>query len=110
MPVVLPPLVPGPLLALPSNLGRSTFARITVVSECTLRLRWQVGEGSHLTPGYKVLHWNKILCPGDQMDGQVNTTLLPFRGPVVGASDPAPKFAFTDTFRQRVEAGLGFTF
>lgn len=107
---VLPPLVPGPLLALPSNLGRSTSARITVVSECNLRLRWQVEEGVHLTLGYNVLHWNKILCPGDQMDGHVNTTQLPFRGPVVGAADPAPKFAFTDTFRQGVEAGLGFTF
>ena len=45
-----------------------------------------------------------------QMDALVNTTQLPFRGPVVGPLAPSPKFVFTDTFRQGLEAGLGFVF
>jgi hypothetical protein len=107
---VLPPLVPGPLLALPSNVGRSESARITVVSEVNVRVRWQVCDRCYLTLGYNALHWNKILCPGDQMSALVNTTQLPGRGPVVGPADPPRKFVFTDTYRVGVEAGFGLTF
>jgi hypothetical protein len=107
---VLPPLVPGPLLALPSNVGRSASDRITVVPEFNLRLRWQLGDHAYLTLGYNLLYWNKILCPGDQMDSHVNTTELPFRGPVVGPAAPVPLFVFTDAFAHGLEAGLGFSF
>ncbi|HTU21991.1 MAG TPA: BBP7 family outer membrane beta-barrel protein [Gemmataceae bacterium] len=107
---VQPGLVPGPLLALPSNVGRLASERITVVPEFNLRLRWQVCNRFYLTLGYNLLYWNKILCPGDQMDALVNTTQLPSRGPVVGPADPAPKFVFTDAFAQGLEAGFGFTF
>jgi hypothetical protein len=107
---VLPPLVPGPLLALPSNVGRSASDRIAVVPEFNLRLRWQVTEHVYLTLGYNALYWNRILCPGDQMDAHVNPTELPFRGPRVGPEAPTPQFKFTDTFAQGLEAGLGLSF
>jgi Putative beta barrel porin-7 (BBP7) len=107
---VLPPLVPGPLVALPSNVGRSASDRITVVPEFNLRLRWQLGDHAYLTLGYNLLYWNKILCPGDQMDPHVNTTQLPFRGPVVGPVAPVPQFVFTDAFAHGLEAGFGFSF
>ncbi|MFN4260577.1 MAG: BBP7 family outer membrane beta-barrel protein, partial [Gemmataceae bacterium] len=107
---VAPPLVPGPLLALPSNVGQSSSNRITVVPELNLRVRWRFLDGCYVTVGYNLLYWNKILCPGDQMDRQVNITALPFRGPLVGRPAPAPKFVFTDTFRQGLEAGLGINF
>jgi hypothetical protein len=107
---VQPPLVPGPLLALPSNVGRLASDRITVVPELNLRLRWQLSEHVHLTLGYNLLYWNKILCPGDQMDPHVNTTQLPFRGPTVGPAVPAQQFVFTDAFAQGLEAGLGLSF
>ena len=67
-------------------------------------------EHVHLTLGYNLLYWNKILCPGDQMDSHVNVTQLPFRGPVVGPRVPAPQFVFTDAFAHGLEAGLGFRF
>jgi hypothetical protein len=107
---VLPPLVPGPLLVLPSNVSEKASNRITVVPEVNLRTRWQLSDFVYVTLGYNLLYWNKILCPGDQMDALVNTTQLPSRGPVVGPLIPSPKFVFTDTFRQGLEAGLGFTF
>lgn len=109
-PSVLPPLVPGPLLALPSNLGQQASNRITVVPELNLRMRWQVREHVYLTLGYNLLYWNKILCPGDQMDPHVNTSELPFRGPPTGTPAPAPQFVFTDAFAHGLEAGLGFNF
>ncbi len=107
---VLPPLVPGPLLALPSNVGRSASDRITVVPEFNLRLRWQINEFLHLSLAYNLLYWNKILCPGDQMDPMVNTTELPFRGPVTGPAAPTPRFVFTDAFAHGLEAGFGISF
>lgn len=107
---VLPPLVPGPLLALPSNVGLLSSDRIAVVPECNVRLRWQVTDHIHLSLAYNVLYWNKILCPGDQMDPHVNTTQLPFNGPVTGTLAPAKQFVFTDAFAHGVEAGLGFSF
>src|SRR5262249_54549756 len=107
---VLPPLGPGPLLALPSNVGKSASDRITGVPEFNLRFRWQVSEHIHLTLAYNLLYWNKILCPGDQMDPHVNTTVLPFRGSLAGPAAPVPQFAFTDAFAHGLEAGLGFSF
>jgi hypothetical protein len=75
-----------------------------------LRLRWQVSDTVHLTVGYNVLYWDKVLCPGDQMDPHVNVTQLPFRGPLVGKALPAPQFVFTDAFAQGLEVGLRFSF
>jgi hypothetical protein len=102
--------VPGPLLALPSNVGRMASDRIALVPELNLRVRWQVVDHLELTLGYNALYWNKILCPGDQMDAHVNTTQLPFRGPVEGARVPAHEFVFTDAFAHGLEVGLGITF
>ena len=107
---VMPPLTPGPLLALPSNVGQLSSDRIAVVPEANLRLGCQLSDHIRVTLGYNALYWNRILCPGDQMDATVNTTQLPFRGPFVGPAAPAPKFAFTDAFAQGVEAGVEFTF
>jgi hypothetical protein len=106
----LPPLVPGPLLALPSNIGQLSSYRITVVPEVNLRLRWQVTQCICLTLGYNVLYWNKILCPGDQMDPHVNTSQLPFRGPPTGPAAPGLQFVFTDAFAHGLEAGVRFTY
>lgn len=105
-----PGLVPGPLLALPSNVGRSSSDRIAILPEINLKFRWRVTDHLHFSLGYNALYLSKILCPGDQMDDHVNVTQLPGRGPVVGPLDPAHKFVFTDAFAQGVEAGVGFSF
>jgi hypothetical protein len=107
---VLPPLVPGPLLALPSNIGRQSSDRVTIVPQFELSFRWQVCNCFYLTLGYYFLYWNKILCPGDQMDAHVNITQLPYHGPMTGPAVPSPQFVFTDAFAQGLTAGFGFTF
>jgi hypothetical protein len=107
---VLPPLVPGPVLALHSNVGRSASDRIAVVPEFNLRLRWRVADHVYLTLGYNALYWNRILCPGDEMDPHANVTELPFRGPVVGPPAPTPQFKFTDAFAHGLELGFGMNF
>jgi Putative beta barrel porin-7 (BBP7) len=75
-----------------------------------MRPRRHVYDHVQLTLGYNLLYWNKILCPGDQMDPHVNTTELPFHGPVAGPAAPSPVFVFTDAFAQGLEAGPRFNF
>lgn len=99
-------LLPGPFLALPSNLGRETADRVTLLPEIALRGRWQITDLISLSLGYSLIYWNKVLCPGDQMDSHVNPTQLPFKGPVVGDAVPAPLFVHTDYFAQGLDLGL----
>jgi hypothetical protein len=108
--VVSPVLLPGPFLALSSNIGRQSADRITLVPEMALTLHYHVTDKVSLSLGYSALYWNKVLCPGDQMDGHVNVTELPFHGPVTGPGAPAPQFVHTDAFAQGLNAGLEFRF
>jgi hypothetical protein len=109
-PSALPPLVPGPVLALPSNVGRRSTDRIAVVTEAIARLRWQPYENVAFHVGYNALHWSKVLCPGDQMDTHANVTQLPFRGPESGPRVPAPQLVFTDAFYQGLDVGVSLLY
>lgn len=101
-----PTLLPGPFLALPSNIGRLSSNRVTLVPELALRCRWQMTDHVALRLGYELLYWNKILCPGDQMDPHANLTQIPGRGPVVGDLVPARMIQHTDFFAQGLDAGI----
>jgi hypothetical protein len=105
-----PLLVPGPLLALPSNIGQETAWRVTLVPEIGLKLRWSPRDWCSLSLGYSLIYWNKVLCPGDQMDPHVNITQLPFHGPVTGPLAPMPLFVHTDYFAQGIDMGLRLSF
>jgi hypothetical protein len=105
-PATSPLLVPGPLLALPSNVAHTQANRVTLVPEIAFKARFAVAPRCWLTAGYSLLYWNKVLCPGDQMSPVVNVTQLPGRGPVVGPPDPKPKFAHTDYFAQGMDFGV----
>lgn len=102
-------LLPGPFTALPSNVGRETANRVTLVPEIGLKTRVDLGWCS-LSLGYTLLYWNKVLCPGDQMSPLVNITQLPFHGPFAGSRDPAPLFNHTDYFAQGFDCGIEFHF
>jgi hypothetical protein len=108
--VVSPLLVPGPLLALPSNIGRETAWRVTLVPEVGVKSRLALAPWCSLSAGYSLLYWNKVLCPGDQMDPHVNVSQLPFRGPPAGPPAPAPLFVHTDYFAQGLDFAVQFTF
>jgi hypothetical protein len=107
---VSPLLVPGPLLALPSNIGRETAWRVTLVPEIGLKTRVALADWCSVSLGYSLLYWNKVLCPGDQMDPHVNISQLPVHGPVTGARAPMPLFVHTDYFAQGLDLGLEIRF
>ena len=105
-----PLLLPGPFLALPSNIGRQSADRITLVPEVAITVHYHVAEHVTVSLGYSGLYWNKVLCPGDQMDSHANITQLPFHGPFTGAKLPAPQFVHTDAFAQGLNLGLEIDF
>jgi hypothetical protein len=108
--VLSPLLVPGPLLALPSNIGREAAHRVTLVPEISIKSRWALNSWCSLSLGYSLLYWNKVLCPGDQMSPLVNVGQVPFHSPVAGALDPKPVFAHTDYFAQGLDFGIQFRY
>jgi hypothetical protein len=108
--VVSPLLVPGPLLALPSNIGRETANRVTLVPEIGVKSQLALASWCSVSLGYSLLYWNKVLCPGDQMSPLVNPTQLPLRGPVSGPLDPKPLFLHTDYFAQGINLGVEFRY
>jgi hypothetical protein len=108
--VISPLLLPGPYLALPSNIGRQSANRITLVPGVSVTAYYNLTRYLSLSLGYSGLYWNKVLCPGDQMDTHVNITQLPFHRPFTGPGLPAPMFMHTDAFAQGLHAGLEFHF
>jgi hypothetical protein len=105
-----PLLVPGPLLALPSNIGHEAARRVTLVPEVGLRSTVALTPWCSLSLGYSLLYWNKVLCPGDQMSPLANVTQLPFHGPVTGPLFPMPLFVHTDYFAQGFSFAAEFAF
>jgi hypothetical protein len=107
---ISPGLLPGPLPALPSNVGRQAADRISLVPEMAVKFHYRLTDTLSLTLGYRALYMNKVLCPGDQMDQHVNITQLPFHGPVSGPALPAPMFNHTDAFAHGIDAGFEVRF
>ena len=105
-----PMLLPGPLLALSSNIGRETAERVTLVPEIGIKSHWAVTEWCSVSLGYKLIYWNKVLCPGDQMDGHVNITELPFNGPMVGSPARIRYLPIPIIFAQGVDVSVRFSF
>jgi hypothetical protein len=105
-----PLLVPGPLLALPSNISHESAQRVTLVPEVGVKTRLALTSWCRVSLGYSLLYWNKVLCPGDQMSPLANVTQLPFHGPVTGPLDPKPLFAHTDYFAQGLNFEVRFAY
>jgi hypothetical protein len=105
-----PLLVPGPLLALPSNIGHESARRVTLVPEVGLKSEVALTSWCSVSLGYSLLYWNKVLCPGDQMSPLANITQLPFHGPVTGPLQPMPLFVHTDYFAQGLSFAVEFVY
>jgi hypothetical protein len=105
-----PFLVPGPLLALPSNISHDSAQRVTLVPEVGVKSRVKLTSWCSVSLGYSLLYWNKVLCPGDQMSPLANITQLPFHGPVTGTLEPKPLFVHTDYFAQGLNFEIQFAY
>jgi Putative beta barrel porin-7 (BBP7) len=77
----LPPTVvlPGGLLALPSNSGRQVREAFAVVPEASLKLGFEY-EGHRAFVGYDFTYLSDAVRPGDQIDRTVNVGQVPLIG------------------------------
>jgi hypothetical protein len=57
------------ILGEPSNIGNHSFDHIAVIPELTLNVGYQVVENVRFTVGYNFLYINKVMRPGDLVDG-----------------------------------------
>ena len=83
-----PVLVPGGLLALPTNIGRHHSSRFAAVPELSIKLRRQLTHHLILTVGYSLVVVDHVVRTGDQLDLVVNPTQIS-GGTLSGAARPA---------------------
>jgi hypothetical protein len=101
----------GGLLALQSNIGRTTRDRVVVIPEFGARLGYQLTPRLQAYAGYTFIYWGETLRAGNQIDLTVNPNLLPpVTTPVAGPFRPAPKSDNTSLWIQGIDLGLEFRF
>ena len=87
---------PGGLLTQTTNIGSFSRDEFSVLPEIGLTLGYQLTRRLRLTVGYTLLYWSRVARPGDQIDLEVNPSLLTF--PPNPAPIPArPRFDFRDS-------------
>jgi hypothetical protein len=81
-----PAILPGGLLALPSNSGRHSSSDWACVPEASIRVGHCVTDNLRLYIGYTLLLWPGVYRAADQIDLAINPSLLP--PPVVPLTGP----------------------
>ena len=85
----------GGLLALSSNIGDYERDRFSMIPEVNLTLGYKVTQNLKLRAGYTLLYWTNVVRPGDQIDREINSTLLP--GETPSLPPLRPLFTFNET-------------
>jgi hypothetical protein len=105
---------PGGLLALPSNIGRFTTDRLSVVPELTVNVGYNFTDRLRVFAGYNFLYWSNVVRPADQIDlvldpAQIPNFPNPFTGqpfPSSGGRRPLVPFRQTDYWAQGLTFGI----
>jgi hypothetical protein len=105
--------VPGGLLAVSSNSGRSSQNHFTFLPDAQIKLGCQLTCHVMVYVGYDFMYWYDVLRPGDQIDRTVNPGLVPSNvsfGTVTGPIRPVVPLERTDFWAQGVTFGLEVRF
>ena len=70
-------VLPGGLLALPTNIGHYSRDQFSVVPQVGVNVGYQVTNNLRVLVGYTLLYWSDVVRPGDQIDLGVNSTAHP---------------------------------
>jgi hypothetical protein len=97
----------GSLLALPSNIGRYSRDRFTVVPELQFNLTYCVSQNIRARFGYTFLYMSRVAQAARQIDTGVNPSQIG-GDPLVGAARPAFHFKNSDFWAQGMNFGLEF--
>lgn len=85
-------LLPGGLLALPSNMGVYDSERFSVVPDLSVTVGYDFSPQVRATIGYEMTYWSNVARPGDQIDLNIDPRQLP---------PPASSFAAQPAFQLR---------
>ena len=106
--------VPGGLLALPSNIGRSQDSTFAVVPEVGVKIGYQVTEGLRFYVGYNCIFWSNVYRPGDQVDRVINTAQVPNNpqpgAPAVPVNRPIPLRQGSQFWAQGLNFGMEYRY
>jgi hypothetical protein len=111
----IPGTYPGGLFAQPSNIGRYSSNRFSVVPAVELKVGYQITPAIKAFVGYDYLYWNQVVRPGNQIDRNVNTsqssvfTGVP-GGTFAGPAQPAAIINRSDFWAQGVTFGVEFRY
>jgi hypothetical protein len=98
----------GLLTQVGSNIGRYTQDHFAVLPEAGVKVGYNITDHWRAYVGYDVLYVSNVVRPGDQVDLNVNPTLLPGNGPARGPLLPQPLLRTTDFWAQGVTFGMEF--
>jgi len=95
------------------NIGSYERDEFSMIPELGLTAGYNLTQRLKLTAGYTLLYWSNVVRPGDQIDIDVDATLLPRDGGLgVGAgpgSHPRFDFVQTDLWLHGLNLGAEFT-
>jgi hypothetical protein len=100
----------GGLLTSPTNIGRYTRSRFSVVPEVGARLEYSLSPCCRLFAGYDLLYWTGVGRPGAQIDFVLSGRGRLNPNPTSDASHPQFNFSSGDVWVQGVNIGLEFRF
>ncbi|MBA3482496.1 MAG: BBP7 family outer membrane beta-barrel protein [Pirellulales bacterium] len=101
----------GGLLALSSNIGDYERNELSVIPQLGFTGGYMLTDRLKLTAGYTFLYWSRVARPGDQIDLDVNTELLPNTNTPGDGLPARPQFVFRDTdfWAHGINAGLEYS-
>lgn len=92
-----------------TNSGTFDRDKFTMIPELGLTLGYQMTRRLRATMGYSLIYWGNVVRPGDQVDLDVNTNLLPPEfDPFSGALRPQFPFRETDYWVHGLSFGAEF--
>lgn len=104
-------VLPGNLLALPSNIGHYSRDQFSVIPQVGFNVGYQVTRNLGVFAGYNFLYWSNVERPGDAINTNVNSTRVPTSTVApTGPLDPLFSFHNSGFWAQGVSAGLQLRF
>ena len=101
--------IPGGVLALASNSGRTTRATFAVLPEAMAKVGYRFGATSRVFLGYNFIYLSEAARPGDQIDGTLDVGQIPLNARPAGAGDrPLPLLVRSDFWVQGLTLGLEY--
>jgi len=100
-----PAISAGGLYAQPSNIGRFSDDRFTVLPEASVTFGYQLTPCLRLTTGYNFLYLNHVLRAAEQIDRSINPTQFD-GGALVGEARPARTINEGEFWMHGLSAGI----